>query len=744
MVKLYRRILASYLCVCLIPLAFSLIVITNMYQETQKSVAKEEDTTLHTAQNSLESSLADASNTLDLLSQNGLMGSLGRKITLDAQELYSMGEIVQALDVANAKRDSYVSSFVYFPRSGYLISNKSTYHPELAELFTWDLGIDYTTLISHMTQSGLSVNVQTVYRKDGGGGYLLVSKNCYESGYQTIYDSGYQTVYASLGIIIQLEREESFLDTDTTKMFVLEEDGSLFCGGDYGELVAAKVKGTKESQGQVRVDGNTWMYSVYPAQSVSNLRYGLLMLHSAYFSALKPLLWQLGAELVLVVVSGVILAVFLSRRTWSPIQQVLPLVEKDRGGEEYRSLAEFSQALMDFAQEKEQLMQQLTESKARGNDLSIWRFLLGFTQDPSCLSRYLEESQPYRLLAISPAEPEKDPPKASVGEQAGEKADQDQRDLMDTLYKALERVFLDREDGVCLTIGAKTVVVLVQNTVDMEEIRNKVDQVQRETSQPLVCYVSDVCMTLEDAPDAWNWVKRACGRDSFWQHSRNAGVWLARDLLEYPGYFGDFPLHRKQLLVALASGKQEKLQKALETILGQDLLDTSLPVELIRHRCGSILEALLPYLEERDRNEGVQVMSAPTAEEMGDRLKELAQRVKFQDQPVKPEEKGNLLVAQVQEFIRENYQDPFLNVSLIADRLNRNLSTLSHQYKDLTGHGLLEELHTVRLEAAKRLLKEGKTVRETAELTGYGDSRALIRAFKRYEGSTPGQYVEKQ
>ena len=84
-----------------------------------------------------------------------------------------------------------------------------------------------------------------------------------------------------------------------------------------------------------------------------------------------------------------------------------------------------------------------------------------------------------------------------------------------------------------------------------------------------------------------------------------------------------------------------------------------------------------------------------------------------------------------------------LNVSLIANKLGRNLSTLSHQYKDLTGRGLLEDLHSVRLEAAKRLLKEGKTVR-TQRSTVYGDSRALIRAFKRYEGSTPGQFVDKK
>ena len=287
-------------------------------------------------------------------------------------------------------------------------------------------------------------------------------------------------------------------------------------------------------------------------------------------------------------------------------------------------------------------------------------------------------------------------------------------------------------------------IVLVQNTVDLEEIRQKAAQVQQETGHPLVCYVSDVCSHLADAPDAWNLVKRACGQDSFWQQTRRSGVWLAKELLEYPRYFKDFPLHRKQFLNALAAGKPEKVRKPLETILQEDLLDSTLPIELIRHRCGSLIEAMLPYLEEEDRNRAVDVISAPTAEEMQKGLRQLADRLNLPDQSGKPEEKGSQLVSQVQEFIRENYQDPFLNVSLIADKLDRNLSTLSHQYKDLTGRGLLEELHTVRLEAAKNLLKEGKTVRETAELTGYGDSRALIRAFKRYEGSTPGQFVDKK
>ena len=723
--KLYRRFLASYLCVCLIPLVFSLMLIGNMQQEIRQSIAKEQQITLRTAQSSLESTLADASNTLDLLSQNEQLQDLASRSQLDGQDLYAMGSVLRVLQAANEQRPSYVRCVVYLPQSGYLITNKSTYHPDLANVSTWDLGLDSHTLVDALEDSGVNVNVRTIRSQDQGSGYLLVTKKC--------YDSRYRNPLACLGTLIQLEQEESFLNTDSTQMFVLDADGSFFCGSSLAREIPQPVEDSQPVQGTIRAGSETWLYTVYPAQSLSNLRYGLLVLRSAYYGALWTMWLQLAAELFLVITVGVALAVFLSRRTWSPIRQVLPFVEKTsgKGGDDYHSLTELSQALTNFAQDRERLLEQLMASEERDYDLSLWRYLLGFTQDPSCLSRYLEESQPFRLLSFSPA----------LGE---ESSSQDMPSLLEELYKALEQAFLDRENGVCLTIGANTVIVLVQNTVDLEEIRQKAAQVQQETGHPLVCYVSDVCSHLADAPDAWNLVKRACGQDSFWQQTRRSGVWLAKELLEYPRYFKDFPLHRKQFLNALAAGKPEKVRKPLETILQEDLLDSTLPIELIRHRCGSLIEAMLPYLEEEDRNRAVDVISAPTAEEMQKGLRQLADRLNLPDQSGKPEEKGSQLVSQVQEFIRENYQDPFLNVSLIADKLDRNLSTLSHQYKDLTGRGLLEELHTVRLEAAKNLLKEGRTVRETAELTGYGDSRALIRAFKRYEGSTPGQFVDKK
>ena len=133
-----------------------------------------------------------------------------------------------------------------------------------------------------------------------------------------------------------------------------------------GAQVASLAAGKDSAQGRVRLSGQTWLYSVYPGESLSNLRYGLLVLENAYYRSLEPLLIQLAA-LILVIVAGVILAVFLSRRTWSPFRQILPIVRRSAAGRdsEYHSLAEFSQALTDFAKEKELLLKQVLASEQR-------------------------------------------------------------------------------------------------------------------------------------------------------------------------------------------------------------------------------------------------------------------------------------------------------------------------------------------------------------------------------------------
>ena len=68
---------------------------------------------------------------------------------------------------------------------------------------------------------------------------------------------------------------------------------------------------------------------------------------------------------------------------------------------------------------------------------------------------------------------------------------------------------------------------------------------------------------------------------------------------------------------------------------------------------------------------------------------------------------------------------------------------LSKTFKKATGKGLLDYIHTLRIEKAKELIKStDKSLKVIAEEVGYSNNLTLIRAFKRYEGITPSAYKE--
>ena len=93
----------------------------------------------------------------------------------------------------------------------------------------------------------------------------------------------------------------------------------------------------------------------------------------------------------------------------------------------------------------------------------------------------------------------------------------------------------------------------------------------------------------------------------------------------------------------------------------------------------------------------------------------------------------------VMEYVKENYHDPDLNISIAALHFGITPSYLSTLFKEQTGLNLLEYINHIRVEAAKKLLEEGYSLTEVSDRTGFRSSGALIRVFKKETGITPGQ-----
>lgn len=98
------------------------------------------------------------------------------------------------------------------------------------------------------------------------------------------------------------------------------------------------------------------------------------------------------------------------------------------------------------------------------------------------------------------------------------------------------------------------------------------------------------------------------------------------------------------------------------------------------------------------------------------------------------------LLEMAKAFIRRNYGTP-LTRKIIAAELGVSVSTLSRAFMRESGFTLAEYLTEVRLEAAKRLLRDsGRRIEEVAMLAGFSDPGYFARVFRQKTGGAPRDF----
>lgn len=108
---------------------------------------------------------------------------------------------------------------------------------------------------------------------------------------------------------------------------------------------------------------------------------------------------------------------------------------------------------------------------------------------------------------------------------------------------------------------------------------------------------------------------------------------------------------------------------------------------------------------------------------------------------VNANELGANYPVRVMEYINTNYMNS-ISVEKIADYLNLNRKYLVRIFKEKTGSTIQEYMVSKRLEEAKKLLKKGYCVSESAYMSGYGDAFNFSKAFKKRFGFSPNDYAK--
>ena len=97
--------------------------------------------------------------------------------------------------------------------------------------------------------------------------------------------------------------------------------------------------------------------------------------------------------------------------------------------------------------------------------------------------------------------------------------------------------------------------------------------------------------------------------------------------------------------------------------------------------------------------------------------------------------------AQIIDYIQQNYDNPDLSVSTIAEAFNMSVSHLTKVFKQRTGLTLKFYITESRMNAAaSMLLNSSYPIGEIAERTGFLTSQAFRKAFHQYYSVSPSEF----
>ncbi|MFK7691221.1 helix-turn-helix transcriptional regulator [Paenibacillus sp. HJGM_3] len=116
----------------------------------------------------------------------------------------------------------------------------------------------------------------------------------------------------------------------------------------------------------------------------------------------------------------------------------------------------------------------------------------------------------------------------------------------------------------------------------------------------------------------------------------------------------------------------------------------------------------------------------------------ICERVRYANTSTEMELGSRLL-----QYINQHYTSPDMSLKKLAELFHMSVSGVSKTFKEVTGINFYDYLCRLRMERAKELLRERKSeVAQIAQLVGYEHAYSFKRAFVRYVGIKPDEYMQ--
>lgn len=226
------------------------------------------------------------------------------------------------------------------------------------------------------------------------------------------------------------------------------------------------------------------------------------------------------------------------------------------------------------------------------------------------------------------------------------------------------------------------------------------------------------------------------------------------DIKPVPLTYSYTMLTEQRLINSIKAGDYDQARQIVDTIFAENFSTNILSLEMTRCFMFSLVNTMMKALEEismlldhrflEDIEPVDRLLKSKSLSAMKAELDMILRQICDHIREVQKKSRNDDLRDAIISYIGEHYRDVNLGVAGIAEAFRLNAIQMSKFFREQNGGETLPDyINRYRIQKAKLLLEhKDHSIYSIAEEVGYSNANTFIRAYKKYEGITPGKFRE--
>lgn len=730
----FVTLIISYICILLVPLVFSLVMLFNTQKRMDTNLFQINETALRQAINLVDNTLDNATvQSAWLTTRDSFQKILYYSQPFTVDERYAILE-ARRTDLGICKNLNGISTMmVYYTRGDYVLMPNAQYSIALCadEVFK-DSGITTEELAVLMNSSHLNEVL------------VLDDMLLHMQSFPLIGVSPSANIFS---VIKKDTLMESMRKIDWIRdgyLFVYDENDTLIMGNaaDAAQITLASNGTADTPNGKTlysqQIDGNGWRYVLVtsPIEYARN-RSGLSNVYLPY-----------GVGTILI---GFWMIYAFARKNYTPIQKLLTRVQGDTKTKNMNEFSAIDNAVQQMMLANDTMRAQMaSHSKWRQRNY-LSRLLARRLQPQSFSEAKLQEHNllfphpEFRVVLFRIEDYDR-----YFADFNGKEEEQPIDAMYDGLMFLLQEMVNQHFVGYVCDLNGWVIAVLNYDgkTTDaaLEKIIRDILVFVRDGMYiRMNAFVSAVHRSVLNLPQAY---EEACMIDNREPSNTEMQVyWYSPQSLQV-GYAYSAEMEQN-LTGSLVAGDTQAALDTLKDIFNACMSEETMPMKLFRCFANDIAVTLMRAIEttgtvHEDLAAGViaeRIAKMTSMDKIRDYLNETVRTI-CNAVDLSKESHNDQLLDVIMAYLRQNYRDVNLSNTIIAEAAGISPAYLSRFFKQQTGLGVAAYLNRIRVDEAKKLLRNHPemTISRICENIGFDNVATFIRVFKKVEGVTPGKF----